>query len=85
MLQGCTQSPDDFAAGTRMDALAEEYGSLVLYPAQPSSANPQKCWNWFSAGDQRRGAGEPSIIPGMTRRVMREHGIDPRRVALGTL
>ena len=49
MLQGCTQSPDDFAAGTRMDALAEEYGSLVLYPAQPSSANPQKCWNWFSA------------------------------------
>ncbi len=47
MLHGCTQTPDDFARGTRMNAAAEEAGCVVLYPAQPSSANPNRCWNWF--------------------------------------
>ncbi|HUM07535.1 MAG TPA: PHB depolymerase family esterase, partial [Acidocella sp.] len=54
MLHGCTQSPDDFAAGTRMNAVAEEHGCLVVYPAQTRAANISKCWNWFSRGDQQR-------------------------------
>jgi hypothetical protein len=31
MLHGCTQSPDDFAAGTRMNFLAEEQNCFVVY------------------------------------------------------
>jgi poly(hydroxyalkanoate) depolymerase family esterase len=80
MLHGCTQTPDDFAAGTRMNALAEERGCFVLYPAQTRAANRSRCWNWFRRGDQRRDKGEPAILAGMTRDCMGRYAIDPRRV-----
>jgi poly(hydroxyalkanoate) depolymerase family esterase len=85
MLHGCTQNPDDFAAGTGMNALAERAGLYVAYPAQSRQAHAQRCWNWYDPRDQVRGSGEPAIIAGLTQAIMAEHPIDPARVYIAGL
>jgi poly(hydroxyalkanoate) depolymerase family esterase len=85
MLHGCTQTPDDFAAGTAMNELAQAQGCYVLYPEQSSQANPQRCWNWFKHSHQQRSRGEPALLAGMTRQVMAQHPIDPDRVYVAGL
>lgn len=84
MLHGCTQSPDDFATGTRMNALAEREGVLVAYPAQSRAANAQKCWNWFRAVDQGR-AGEPALVVSMVDEISAHHAVARARVYVAGL
>ena len=85
MLHGCTQTPDDFAAGTRMNALADAHGFLVAYPAQAPHANGTKCWNWFRPDDQGRDQGEPAILAGIAREIAANYRVDERRIFVAGL
>ena len=85
LLHGCTQTAPDFAAATHMQALADRDTFLVLYPEQAQAVHARRCWQWFDPKHQQRGRGEPSILAGLTRRVMREYGVDAHRVYVAGL
>jgi len=88
MLHGCGQDPDDFAEGTKMNALAEQENFLVLYPnmnhrfnpSDPAGYNPFGCWNWFLDKNQHRGQGHPKLIYEIIEEVKRGYHIDANQV-----
>lgn len=82
MLHGCTQDPDDFAAGTAMDQLAAAHGCLVLYPEQPASANRRRCWNWFQPSNQMRGLGEPAELVALIEQIAQRYAVDRARICV---
>ena len=84
MLHGCTQNPDDFAAGTGMNELAAARGLFVLYPAQSADANPTRCWNWFK-GEHQQQNGESALLADLTQTIIQQHAVDPKRVYIAGL
>lgn len=81
-LHGCWQTPEDFAAGTRLNEAAERRHLLVLYPAQSRRNNVSRCWNWFEPASAQRG--EVAQILALVRQVERERPVAHERiVALG--
>jgi poly(hydroxyalkanoate) depolymerase family esterase len=85
MLHGCTQNPEDFALGTQMNALADEFGLVVAYPHQPRAANPSGCWNWFDKRHQHRGSGEPARLAGLVQSLASEFAIPRERTFVAGL
>ncbi len=85
MLHGCSQSPDDFAAGTAMNSVADANTFLVVYPEQPSSVDSLKCWQWWDPAHQGRGAGEPAILAAMVNKIKTTHSVNPSQVYVAGL
>ena len=85
MLHGCTQTADDFAAGTQVDRWAAREGFVVLYPQQSRSANPSTCWNWFQPGDQHRDRGEAGLLAHLVETIAVANDIDRDRIHVAGL
>lgn len=85
MLHGCRQNADDFARGTAMNELAEQFGCLIVYPEQSRGANWHGCWQWFDKAHHERGQGEPALIAGVTRQIIDEYAVDRAHVGVAGL
>ncbi len=84
MLHGCEQSAADFAAGSRMNQLAERKGFAVLYPQQSSTADAHRCWHWYKRATQQ-GEGDIGVIAAMVAQVQQKHGLDASRTYVAGL
>jgi poly(hydroxyalkanoate) depolymerase family esterase len=84
MVHGCKQDAEAFAAGTRMNALADRERFLVLCPEQRAIANADRCWNWFDPS-AHSGGGEAAIVAGMVRAVAASQAVDASRVYVAGL
>jgi poly(hydroxyalkanoate) depolymerase family esterase len=79
MLHGCAQDAQEFADGTRMNALAEQKGWAVLYPQQSQRINAHRCWRWFDAASQR-GDGDAAAVIAALEKILQTYPIDRSRI-----
>lgn len=79
LIHGCRQKPEEIAAATRIAALADDLGCLILLPRQNPSANTWGCWNWFEKATAN-GWGETAIVAAQIRSVQKKYRIHSKRV-----
>lgn len=84
MLHGCGQTGRDFAASTRMNALAVRQRFLVLYPEQDRIAHPQGCWNWYERRSGKADAEAATLMAAIDQACML-YPVDRDRMALAGL
>ncbi len=84
MLHGCGQTGRDFAASTRMNALAVRQRFLVLYPEQDRLAHPKGCWNWYERRSGKADAEAATLMAAIDQACML-YPVDRDRVALAGL
>ncbi|SPY09257.1 extracellular catalytic domain type 1 short-chain-length polyhydroxyalkanoate depolymerase [Oligella urethralis] len=82
MIHGCGQSANSFAAGTRMNEYAEQYGFAVLYPYQNTFRNMNNCWHWFDADSRQNIEEKNSVVELLSAMVEAVDSIDPERIYL---
>jgi feruloyl esterase len=80
VLHGCTQTAAGYDHGSGWSSLADRYGFVVLYAEQQEANNPNRCFNWFQAGDIERDKGEAHSIRQMMEHAIRQHDVDRARV-----
>jgi len=80
MLHGCSQEPDDFAAATGMNDVAEREGFVVVYPDQSSFSNAFDCWNWYYDANTARGSGEGASIANIALNAASVESLDTDRI-----
>lgn len=80
ILHGCTQTADDVADASRMDAVADEKGFVVVYPEQSTASGLNRCWEWWDSANQKRAAGEPKEIADGVATIVAARRLDGERV-----
>lgn len=80
VVHGCTQTAAGYDHGSGWSALADRHGIALLFPEQKRANNANLCFNWFEAGDMRRGSGEALSIRQMITAMIDRHGLDRARV-----
>ena len=83
-IHGCRQTPEQFAAGTRVARLADEHDALVLLPRQSPIANFERCWNWFDPNTVL-GEGEAAIVASQVEQVAGGYSVDRERIYVAGL
>ncbi len=83
-IHGCRQTPEQFAAGTRVARIADEHGALVLLPRQSPLANFERCWNWFDP-NTLLGEGEAAIVAAQVEQVASGYSVNRDRIYVAGL